>query len=192
MSSPSVRRALSVALVLAAAACSGSAGVVPPASTSTTATTTTATTATTTPPPALCPRNNLRPAATYSEVRSLSADDPAAAAVQIARDRFECAAEVVVVAPGDLVRVALAARLAAARQAPLLFAGTAASPVPVAERWLAASAAFGWPAWLPLPPRYTPDVLCRWRWAVPLPRPSPKLGNWPYRPTFCIGPRRAL
>ena len=128
MSSPSVRRALSVALVLAAAACSGSAGVVPPASTSTTATTTTATTATTTPPPALCPRNNLRPAATYSEVRSLSADDPAAAAVQIARDRFECAAEVVVVAPGDLVRVALAARLAAARQAPLLFAGTAASP----------------------------------------------------------------
>ena len=124
-------RAAAVAAATAlVAACSGSGGVPGAGGTTTTAgpATSTTTTTTTAPVPVLCPHPSFRPAATVDEVRALAADDPGAAAIVFAEDRFECAADVVVVSAGDLERVALAAHLAAALQGPLLFAGPAPAP----------------------------------------------------------------
>jgi hypothetical protein len=113
-------------VVALSAACSAGAGVPGGASTSTTAATTTSTTTTTLPP--LCAATTYLPALSPAEtqVEPLAVDDLQGASLQFAADVFECAADVVLVSPGDLERVALAARLAAGLEGPLLFAGAAA------------------------------------------------------------------
>ncbi len=125
---------LLTALMLGAAACSGSGGVPGAQTTASPGSTTTATTTTTTePPPALCERTAYLPPATEEELRSVSAGDPAAAALGFSGDVFACAAAVVVVSPAGLEQVALAARLAVAVEGPLLFGGPSASPALEAE-----------------------------------------------------------
>jgi hypothetical protein len=119
--------------MLLASACSGSGGV-PGARTTVASTTQAATTTTTTEAlPVLCEQTAYLPAPTEEEVRSISAGDPAAAALGFAADVFSCAAGVVVVSPAGLEQVALAARLAAAVEGPLLFGGPTASSALEAE-----------------------------------------------------------
>ena len=95
LSSRSLRPAAALgALVLLVAACSGSGGV-PGSSGSTTSpasTTSAPVTTSTAPAPVLCSQAEFRPAATVEEVRSVPADDPAAAALGFSRDVFACAA----------------------------------------------------------------------------------------------------
>lgn len=102
------------------------AGLDPTTTTAPPATTTT----TTEPPPLLCEAVRYHEPHTGgdTEVRRLPAGGLETAAAQFAMDTFECAADVVVVDPADLERVALAASLAAGLQAPLLFGGPAPSP----------------------------------------------------------------
>jgi hypothetical protein len=125
---PAARRRFGLLLVVAfSAACSAGGGVPGGASTSTVATSTTTSTTTTTLPP-LCSAPSFLPALPPADTRvePLAAEDLAAASVQFSSDTFGCAADVVLVSPGDLERAALAARLAAGLEGPLLFAGAAA------------------------------------------------------------------
>jgi len=128
-----MRRVVVLALTaLLAAGCSVGGGV-PGGSTGTVTTGTTTTT--TKPPPVLCAVTTVWPPAAGGEEggQRLSGANPILAAVYLSSAVFECAADVVVVAPGDLDRVALAARLAAALNGPLLFGRAAAVPALEAE-----------------------------------------------------------
>ncbi len=118
-----------VAVALLAAGCSGRGGVAGAETTTTSAPPATTTTTTTEPPPVLCAATRYQEARTGddTEVRRFPAGGTGVAAAQFAMDTFECAADVVVVDPADLERVALAASLAAGLQGPLLFGGPAPS-----------------------------------------------------------------
>ncbi len=100
------------------AACSGG-GVSPELEPSSTVPDTTTTTAPV-PPPCLQPLAAHPAPGARPSVRQLSGDDPVAVAIAVSEATFACAREAVVVSPANLDLVALAARLAAARQGPLL------------------------------------------------------------------------
>jgi len=125
------RPALALAALLAAGCSVG--GGVPGGSTGTV--TTEVTTTTTAPPPVLCLAPTLLPApvAGETEVGRVPGANPVAAAIGFSAAVYECAADVVIVSTGDLGRVALAARLAAALEGPLLFGRAAAAPALEAE-----------------------------------------------------------
>ncbi|MBP1632642.1 MAG: putative lipoprotein, partial [Acidobacteria bacterium] len=126
------RPALALAALLAAG-CSVGGGV--PGGSTGTVTTAITTTTTTAPPPALCLAPTLLPApvADETEVGRVPGANPVAAAIGFSAAVYECAADVVIVSTGDLGRVALAARLAAALEGPLLFGRAAAAPALEAE-----------------------------------------------------------
>ncbi len=123
---------LAVAALLAAA-CSVGDGV--PGGTVSSTTTAATTTTTTEPAPVLCASTTLLPVAGSggNEVRRLSGANPVATAVAFSSEVYECAADVVLVSTADLDRVALAARLAAALDGPLLFGRSAATPALATE-----------------------------------------------------------
>jgi hypothetical protein len=118
---------------LLAAGCSVGSGV--PGGSTGTVTTAAPTTTTTESPPVLCLAPTLLPApvAGETEVGRVSGANPVAAAVGFSAEVYECAADVVVVSTADLDRVALAARLAAALEGPLLFGRAAPAPALTAE-----------------------------------------------------------
>ncbi|HUU62205.1 MAG TPA: hypothetical protein VMX37_07460, partial [Acidimicrobiia bacterium] len=123
--------ALAVATLLATG-CSVGAGV--PGATVTSTTTPATTTSTTEPAPVLCVSPTLLPAPTgETEVRRLSGANPVAAAIALSSEVYQCSPDVVVVSTADLNRVALAARLAAALDGPLLFARSSAASALEAE-----------------------------------------------------------
>ncbi len=127
---------LTVAVVMAAA-CSGSSGVAPgtegDSSTSSTGgdTTAPATSASTIPPLACAVTTPASSGGSGTEF--VAGDDAAAVVVALSEAAFECASDVVVVSDADLDRAALAARLAAGLNAPMLVDSSLSTALVTAE-----------------------------------------------------------